>query len=267
MTGYILCQTKRTEVPFYLENISTNIYSLEELCYFLYNNLYLVDETVIREDLCRWIETELKLPALAAKLRPHLGKFADLQDFLYPIFKEINYLNYEELRSLNSRLAVLEGETLSNRKKLKGDALVQNRMYVNAIRCYRELLSYDEYKVLPEQMTDSERDFAAKVYHNLGCAYARLFQMDKALECFWTSYGMSGSREELKSYLLAFRSVKTPLEYESRLAETEADEKLKAEIDELLDHFARLPETPVYGRNIDSTLERITREYHRSTGS
>ena len=51
MTGYILCQTKRTEVPFYLENISTNIYSLEELCYFLYNNLYLVDETVIREDL------------------------------------------------------------------------------------------------------------------------------------------------------------------------------------------------------------------------
>ncbi len=267
MTGYILCQTKRTEVPFYLENISTNIYSLEELCYFLYNNLYLVDETVIREDLCRWIDTELHLPALAAKLRPHLGKFADLQDFLYPIFKEINYLTYEELRNLNGRLASLEGETLSVRKKLKGDALVQNGMYVNAIRSYREILSYAEYRVEPEQMTEGEREFASKVWHNLGCAYARLFQMEKALECFWKSFGISGKREELKVYLLAFRSVRTPLEYESRLAETGADQEMTAEIEQELDRFARLPETPVYGRNIDSTLERITREYHRSTGS
>ena len=47
MSGYILCQVKKAEKPFYIENISTNIYSIEELCYYLYNNLYLVDSSLI----------------------------------------------------------------------------------------------------------------------------------------------------------------------------------------------------------------------------
>lgn len=34
MSGYILCQLKRAEIPYYIENISTNIYSIEELCYY-----------------------------------------------------------------------------------------------------------------------------------------------------------------------------------------------------------------------------------------
>ena len=39
MSGYILCQTKKADKPFFVESINTNIYSLEELCYFLYHNL------------------------------------------------------------------------------------------------------------------------------------------------------------------------------------------------------------------------------------
>ena len=32
MSGYILCQTKKADKPFFVESINTNIYSLEELC-------------------------------------------------------------------------------------------------------------------------------------------------------------------------------------------------------------------------------------------
>ena len=52
MSGYILCQTKKAEHPYFVESISTNIYTIEELCYYLYHNLYLVDQTIINEDLC-----------------------------------------------------------------------------------------------------------------------------------------------------------------------------------------------------------------------
>ena len=69
MSGYILCQTKKAEIPYYIENISTNVYSLEELCYYFYHNLYLIDETILNENLCRWIQEELELPKLAARLR------------------------------------------------------------------------------------------------------------------------------------------------------------------------------------------------------
>ena len=39
VSGYILCQTGRAEAPYFIENISMNIYSLEELCYYLDHNL------------------------------------------------------------------------------------------------------------------------------------------------------------------------------------------------------------------------------------
>ena len=32
MSDCILCQVKRASLPFYVENISKNIYSIEELC-------------------------------------------------------------------------------------------------------------------------------------------------------------------------------------------------------------------------------------------
>ena len=48
MSGYILCQTERAEAPYFIENISMNIYSLEELCYYLDHNLYLIDQGKIR---------------------------------------------------------------------------------------------------------------------------------------------------------------------------------------------------------------------------
>ena len=164
MSGYILCQTKKADKPFFVESINTNIYSLEELCYFLYHNLYLVDSSVINENLCIWISEELDLPRLAAKLRPHLGKFASAEDVLYPVFKEINYLTYDELKALNVKLAKLDQEAPLLRKKRKGDALVANKMYVSAIKVYQQLLKKEGLEQIRPGLTMS-------VWHNLGCAY------------------------------------------------------------------------------------------------
>ena len=260
MSGYILCQTKKAETPYYIENISTNIYSLEELCYYFYHNLYLVDHSILNEGLLTWIQDELNLPKLASKLRAKLGQFSSIEDFLYPVFKEINYLTYEELKGLNSRIQKLDKESPLVREKEKGDALAENGMYVHAIRAYQDLLKR-------ENLEEVREGFRENVYHNLGCAYSYLFQMEKALECFLKAYEEHHSRSALKTYLLAFHSIRTPIEYESRAAELGADREVLDEIRNALAHFARQPRVHVHNRNIDNMLERFTREYHRSTGS
>ena len=260
MSGYILCQTRKAETPYYIENISTNIYSLEELCYYFYHNLYLVDHSILNEGLLTWIQDELNLPKLASKLRAKLGKFSSIEDFLYPVFKEINYLTYEELKGLNSRIQKLDKESPLVREKEKGDALAENGMYVHAIRAYQDLLKR-------ENLEEVREGFRENVYHNLGCAYSYLFQMEKALECFLKAYEEHHSRSALKTYLLAFHSIRTPIEYESRAAELGADREVLDEIRNALAHFARQPRVHVHNRNIDNMLERFTREYHRSTGS
>lgn len=260
MSGYILCQVKRAENPYFIENISTNIYSMEELCYYLYHNLYLIDETIVNEGLCRWIQEELELPKLAARLRPCIGKFSSAEDILYPVFKEINYLTYDELRRLNVRLQKFDREAPLLRLKRKADAMVENGMYVNAIRVYQELLKKEELEEAREGLTES-------VYHNLGCAYSYLFQGEKALECFLSAYEGGYSRRALKVYLLAYRELRTPIEFESRVAELGVEEELLEELRKDLEQFERKPEQPVYSQHVDEMLERFTGEYHRSTGS
>lgn len=260
MSGYILCQVRKAEKPFFIENISTNIYSIEELCYYFYNNLYLIDSSLINQKLCTWIEEELELPKLAAKLRPYIGREAGLEEVLYPVFKEINYLAYEELRSLNARIETRNAEAEEIREKRKGDALMENRMYVNAIRVYQKLIEKEDADTISDEMRE-------RIFHNQGCAYSYLFQMDKALDCFWMAWQVKKSEEALKTYLLAYRSVHTQEDFEKTEDELKVEEPMKKEVSEILNCFISLPQEQIASGETDRFLEDITREYHRSTGS
>ena len=260
MSGYILCQVRKAEKPFFIENISTNIYSIEELCSYFYNNLYLIDSSLINQKLCTWIEEELELPKLAAKLRPYIGREAGLEEVLYPVFKEINYLAYEELRSLNARIETRNAEAEEIREKRKGDALMENRMYVNAIRVYQKLIEKEDAAAISDEMRE-------RIFHNQGCAYSYLFQMDKALDCFWMAWQVKKSEEALKTYLLAYRSVHTQEDFEKTEDELKVEEPMKKEVSEILNCFISLPQEQIASGETDRFLEDITREYHRSTGS
>lgn len=221
MSGYILCQVKKAEKPFYIENISTNIYSIEELCYYLYNNLYLVDSSLISSKLCAWLE--------------------------------------EELKTLNGRIEARKREPEEIREKRKGDALMENRMYVNALRVYQKLLEHGG-----KEITGEMRE---RILHNQGCAYGYLFQMDKALDCFWKAWKENHSEKAMKVYLLAYRSVHSEEEYRKRQEELKTDERVIQETDQALKNFAGLPEQHIVSGETDRILEDLTREYHRSTGS
>ena len=214
MSGYILCQTKKAQRPYFIENISMNIYSIEELCYYLYHNLYLADHTVFNEELCNWLRDELELVHLAAKL--------------------------------------------------KGDALTENGMYVNAIRVYQKLLER-------EDLSEQRKGFAASVRYNLGCAYSYLFQMEKAQECFLEAYREAHSKDALKAYIIAYSSVHDKTDYDKVMEELEVDEELKKDIKEeirqSLKAFESVPEEITDEKNLDALLERLMKDYHRSTGS
>ncbi|MFQ9153441.1 MAG: hypothetical protein ACLR6B_20590 [Blautia sp.] len=41
MSGYHLCQVKKARHPYFIESISTNIFTIEELCFYLEKNIYL----------------------------------------------------------------------------------------------------------------------------------------------------------------------------------------------------------------------------------
>ena len=75
---------------------------------------------------------------------------SSIEEFLYPVFKEINYLTYEEMKSLNMQIQKLAEEDPFLREKRKGDELVENGMYVHAIQVYQKLLEEETLEEVRE---------------------------------------------------------------------------------------------------------------------
>jgi len=136
---------------------------------------------------------------------------------------------------------------------------MENRMYVNAIRVYQKLLEKDSREI--------SREMRERILHNQGCAYSYLFQMDKALDCFFAAWKVNQSEKALKIYLLAYRSVHTPEEFEKIQEDLKAEDSVKKETARALEQFISLPEQKIAPGETDRILEDLTREYHRSTGS
>ena len=73
MGNVIICQTQEGKQPYVFENARIEVYSYEELCYYIYYNIPMLDENTITEKLLQWISEELKLNELAEKIRQQMN--------------------------------------------------------------------------------------------------------------------------------------------------------------------------------------------------
>ena len=53
-----ICKYRRAKTPYFLEQAGLNMYSLEELAWFLYHNICLAEPQMFDDRLCRWLEEE-----------------------------------------------------------------------------------------------------------------------------------------------------------------------------------------------------------------
>lgn len=117
MGGYYLCGTPRAQHPFYIESIGIHIWSIEELCYYMKENVYLLDETILNEKLCAWLSEELGLKKLARVLLNAMEAGGPAMDFVMPIFQECGYLTRTELSYFREQLQQVQIESQDVRKK------------------------------------------------------------------------------------------------------------------------------------------------------
>ena len=255
MSAYILCQTRRTQRPFYVESIGINIYSGEELCYFMWNNLPLLDESLLNQTLVEWINDELHLPSLAQKLIVLFEKEYTISDFVMPVFREVHYLTGPELKKLEQRLGLIESQPRAVSLKTKGDILFSNRRYAAAIASYKKALEAgDADEAVGVQLM-------AMILNNMGCVYARLFQLEEACACFKSAYDVLHSGAALKSYLLSLCLKDGEDAFREAAEELKVDAETLSAIEKEIGAF----EVPDMPEDIDAAIDRWVEDYHNST--
>ena len=231
MNTVILCNGNYAKTPYYIEEEELNLYSVEELCYYLYKNAFLLQDDFFDDALLAWIREELGLAQWADVLLQYRDKEDTLLISIEYLFLSTGYYGKdvcEKVRRLlqdGSRLSVFE------RKKMRADAYCKRQRFALAIAEYEELL----------RTCDSQDvKLLAKLYHNMGVAHAGMFYYEQAAECFkqafhtypntesyvqlLTALKLSNSQEEYLSYLSQHpESYEDSLEVESRLNVAESE--------------------------------------------
>ena len=104
MGSIILCHKKKAREPYEIARIQRRIYTIEELCYYLCNHLYLIDYTIMNQQLCDWIRKELELAELADHLTEHLAQNGSKEQFIMLILKSSAIYSAGELKQMQDVL-------------------------------------------------------------------------------------------------------------------------------------------------------------------
>ena len=129
MGELIFCSFRRAAKPYYLESAKQNIYSIEELCYFLQDNIYLLDENIMTTEFCDWLEMEVEAVNLAQKLRRILYGCKGFRVFCMQIILDSGYFSKNEMQFLGMRLQKMDHQTNYENRKIKADQLMEKKKY------------------------------------------------------------------------------------------------------------------------------------------
>ena len=258
MGKIILCRGKKADTPLTVLQTGVKLYTAEELCYYIYNNIYLIGQDFIDDNLISFLD-ETGEKELAERV---------LAQIFVIILKTIDYYSVAEIEQLKGILNTLGKQSVCERLKARGDGYLNAGYYFAAVRCYESIIK--DYKGKDLLAADY-----AKVYHNLGTAYARMFMYDKAVIYYDEAY-RTGQHEESKkcsiAALIMAKKDKEPVNVDADEDEYVVQKELETLMDNArysdeyreLEDIARLKvdgNLAQYNRAVDERLDRWRTAY------
>lgn len=219
MGKLILCSGNRTDRPYVFASTGTRIYSIEELCYYIGENIYLLDEEMFSDSLIDWIDRELGLGEPADKLRQtKIGK-SDLKTKVTIVLCSADYFTEKEVKDILYSIDKISLMNPIKRNCLKAINYLKKHQYIEANAEYVRILnSKDAINMTPEDYGD--------ILHNMAVASIYTSGLTEATELFRQSYERNHKELTLKQYLSAILMSGDQELYDEKVIEYQVDPAL-----------------------------------------
>lgn len=248
MGEMILCKRQIAATPFYLDELSMNVYSLEELSYFIFHNVYLLNADFMSVDLCNWIGREMGMKELSDGLMELLKENVPLHIFVGRLLHSCGYLTPGEIKDTLAIITVFENKSEAECKKIRADRLMEKNRLVDAIYEYESLIDGDD------NIGDA---LLGDIRHNLGTAYAKLFFFSEAAVNFEQAYRKNRRRVSLRSMLIAYYMAGDAEDYKAALHRYQVSDEEEERLREEVDHLGQQSEA----QQFDERLEFLRADY------
>lgn len=223
MGSLILCHDQHAAHPYEITRIHCKIFTMEELCYYLCNNLYLIDYTIMNEQLCGWLEEDIGKRELADQLRDVIRMRGSVEKFVLTILKSSGIYKEAEMIRIQNVLERLKNQKDIERQKYKGDNLLESGEVEEAILVYQAILNEGV-----DENTDPK--FYGKIYASLGSAYGRMFLYQQAARMYDRAYQICEDPKLLKPYLYASYKYMSMEEYHILLTKNDTYAEINTEL-------------------------------------
>ena len=210
MSQLILCTSKTAETPFTFLNTKVEIYTYEELCFYIYNNTVLISKSALSDKLFEWIRVELGMEELADRLIGLMNKTAYAQDLLIEILSAGDYYTLEEVKSYTEAWEKYRKLDKLQKAKMKADGYLAYRRYIKAATFYDEIIQ--------ETNDNTDPVFRGNIYHNRAVAAANNMDLEDAKKYFMQAYELNDNPNSLRGYfyIVAITGDTSSLRHEIR---------------------------------------------------
>lgn len=193
MSKILYCQGQLAKNPYFYLAGAVNVYSIEELAYFICNNVYKINDSIMNKQLSQWVDEELKLHDLSKVLLDAMTGFCTLSGYVGCILEASGYCDKEEIENIKSILDEIGNKNEFYRRKHKADNLLKNNQLSKSIYEYEKLLDFYGTKKEPKENVGD-------LYHNMGVAYGRMYLFEDSAKCFSKAFNLNESEESLEQY-------------------------------------------------------------------
>ncbi len=193
MGKLILCNGKEALEPYCFKITNTNVFSIEELCYYVYQNVTTLTQELREERLIGWMEDQLGLIETAQKLRQLIASEAGYKDIVVCILLSCDYYGEDQIKELLFTLDEfihLPPVELSVKRAYN---YLKYKQYAKALAEFEELIEDTEFATLTD-------DIKGRIFYNMGVALLHSKGPQGALNTFLEAYHMNGNQDALKTY-------------------------------------------------------------------
>ncbi|MDO5564147.1 MAG: hypothetical protein Q4F88_02840 [Eubacteriales bacterium] len=160
----IICE-KRAQKPYRIKEIDINIWTIEELCFYIYNYTVLISSDFICPKLLFFLYNELGLKKLSNRLKIMKEKNDSMNNLLMSILDYSFLYSTEELLKFKKNLNTISSMEINAQIELAGDLLFKLNKFEKTIKLY-------------EQLEDS----VVSKYKKICFCYAKSQDYDKAIQ-------------------------------------------------------------------------------------
>lgn len=227
----IFTAEEENQVPFYFNLSGIKVYTLEELCYYVYHHIYAVSEDTFDDELFYWLESALKEKILVRHLREARKQKRTLKDYVKLLMNGAGYYTSRELEGLYRTIDEIEAQNPMESRKVEADNYLRYGHPLQALKVYKKVQA-----LMDEPGSMATREFKGVVWHDTGVAFARLANMKAAAACFRKAFDISGSSASMEAWILALKVMDDTRTLEEESARLMLPPDVLADMD---DRYAR----------------------------